>query len=1306
MPPARDPVRRRKKTRRAPAPKPSQGRRGELLGKKDTGGKPTRPARKYDLPKTDPFGPKPGSGPALHKQRREQRDKVRRAEDNAVAKGARPKVETKRYPTLKKYTPAQRRTIIREQGKAISKAEVKAKRTVSGQLTHKGGEVSREDAQALDRLTDKRTRRAIAQYQGAVRTEVKAGRREPDRHDSAGVDLSIGRKAKRGAFAPEVIKAAKEGKKTATLKSGLKVSTAGVSTGDSASKLARIVVGIPAHTVKETIDNPGRALKANTRFVRDTAKGLITAPGQLLKPGKLVKDTVKDAKKFYGPAVRGDFKKFRKNVGEQGALRVALDASVVAGPAGAVAGRGATVAARSGKLGLTAKSRARRKTVATAPRPALRISGNVTKPQAKSKNYFKAARQQKKDNRRALKRDRIAGEAALGGKRGDAVQITAARRTREGSPEVVPGRLARKQKLGVARLKSRSVARLRSEQNNRINRFAGDRLNRLSADERKAFYYVAAGLVPADPTRAAAHIDRRADSIKANREVKGLPAQFGGQRSKRDELATLAYLKEHPEAFSSKLRDTVRELRRQDVEVAANDPRLASDQILLRRHSQQAAHLGVARGEGPAPTTPGGLPGLAKMEGETTVQFVRRVRKAADAEGLERPLYFPSEKWDPDDAPDFAGRAVGGTDASPRAFQYTGRLFRAGAQNTDPRVYLQGLARSIKAKHNYRLVADTMDKNAFDGLKDMPIRALKDELEKRGIAMDSVAFWSPGVYRDRVASTERRDTDEREGFDRDEDYDEDDIRSALADSTITGDELERRLTRKNDPSLEYMMSQGWSVVPRNVHDEVHASKPSNRTLQAAGRKFDIVKGKQSRLMLGAANIPWLQFQVASNMGLSALATKGTGALDAVRAQRWYKKLPDADKETVDALVGGGMGFDGTLQTKLGAAAKGDLLDGYRRFKAAPFWDAGPRVAGRQATLRKANPIDAMFALDQKQNAVFRRSVLYNSVRRSEPTVRAIMREQDRLFGGKAEARDKAITGVLRDPEAIERHAEHVDDWLGDYTTYTQTERATLQRFTLFYGFLRHSTRLASQTVPTQHPIMAAIMAKLAQLKVEEVKELLGPDSYQWGLGKVFLPGGKAIDLAKMNPAVNSVVGANKPAQLIGLVPQPFGMAVDQATSRSNFLDRPYRTNGKPATYAADWSSYDLGDRGRIAADDLASMLYPYRLGKNLTQTGPQGDDSLLGSERETQYKKKEIRKSVGASKDFEAAQSPAAKALYDLAPFVPRPDNSVEESKLRAAQDAKKTKGKKTKAKKPRYFGSGATYPRTRSKPRYFGAGG
>ncbi|HUR86961.1 MAG TPA: hypothetical protein VMY78_16630 [Solirubrobacteraceae bacterium] len=639
--------------------------------------------------------------------------------------------------------------------------------------------------------------------------------------------------------------------------------------------------------------------------------------------------------------------------------------------------------------------------------------------------------------------------------------------------------------------------------------------------------------------------------------------------------------------------------------------------------------------------------GQELVDAEPVEAFVVRTSDAAEAAGMQAPGYFPSRKRE---QARYSPFAAGGAKAVQPDRRYTGKLFREGREDASQATYLQGLAQGIKRKYNWNLVADTFDAHTVAWGRDKTIGQLEDELVRRGVDPDSVAFWNAGRYRRARSEWEKTDGsfDERDGG---EEPVAAGVGEAVRQSSIDG----RGLATQPDA---FRATRGWSIVPRALHDEVHAdTKPSG----PFARSLDVVKGKQSRIMLGLSPA-WLQFQVASNGLLAGLA--GTGPLDLLKANlTWWRSLTDDEKKAIEPYVGVGPFSDSYDQTRLGASANSAIVNAYRALKAHDFWHK-PRAAGK--SVRDLNPLDVLFRIDNAQNNTFRRAVLYSQIKRDAykrmgGRVRAIQRDQDGLARILTLGPEDAMRAVLHDPAALERHARHVNGFLGDYMTYTAKERRWLQRNVIFYGFLRHSLRLVFYTLPARHPLIASLVGQLGRMQTAEVRRLLGGDELPWALGKFYTSkDGKlqSVDVSRANPALNTITSLRGPSSLVGLMPPLFTSLANQAYSKSSFKQRPYRVQGE--TQGRKDTAYSAEDRTRIFVEEMLTLAAPYRAVKKATSTGPEGDDSsLLLGRRPTKYKRPDIVASIKREQERRPG-SIGERLLLEMAPLVPRDDNARE----------------------------------------------
>jgi hypothetical protein len=474
------------------------------------------------------------------------------------------------------------------------------------------------------------------------------------------------------------------------------------------------------------------------------------------------------------------------------------------------------------------------------------------------------------------------------------------------------------------------------------------------------------------------------------------------------------------------------------------------------------------------------------------------------------------------------------------------------------------------------------------------------------------------------------------------------------------------------------------VVPKGVMDEILAdTKPSGWF----GRGLEVFKGKQARILLGTSP-GWLQFQVASNLLLTTMA--GVGPLEIVRAQRWWRRLSDEEKRAIEPYVGVGHFHDSRDQVRLGAAANNGVVNGWRAFKAHSFWH-NPRRPMAGAAISQLNPLDALFRVDNAQNNAFRRAILYNRVKREAyarmgANVSILQRAQDRLVGHLRYTRpEESMRALVSDRKVLERHAEAVRDFLGDYQSFTARERRYLGRSVMFYGYLRFSLRLAFYTMPVKHPLMTSIIGQLGRLKTEETRKLLGGDELPWAMGRLYFDSGgklESINVARANPFLNTLTEMSpdlgvlaQGRNLLRLLPPAYVALLNQAFSKSSFRDRDFRVEGENRGRRS--AEYGDTNRLRIMFNEFARLNAIYRELDVASQGGiSHGDDSILG-DRPTEYKRPDIVAGRKADQErFEKQGGAAGSVFRGLLPLVPREDVSPEiAEKVRISRGEQKKGG-------------------------------
>ncbi len=938
------------------------------------------------------------------------------------------------------------------------------------------------------------------------------------------------------------------------------------------------------------------------------------------KSGQAVKRVgesfAKDYKYRYGPALRGDYKTFDKRAEENPAAGVTDIALAAAGGAKVLlpATRGVVKALPGGKAFLET------------PRPKLRISGGEATTQTLSKKPLRVALQRAEDRRRtkvAVKRAQApAGERPALQPAKPKVKLGA--KMLPPPAEVVPisGRLAaRQQRIAVSRQSAKAYIGNKHEQARELNQGAEKAITGLSHRQRDAVFHVTQGLIPVHGT-----LEQITTALKDRRkQLTDAKAPKGAKVLRpHTELATIDRLLKNPEKVfgDGKLRAFHEAEVARGKRVAQDDPALRSATQEARRHRPQGEMLGEEY-KPPAATA-----GNALERDAYNASYVKRVQEKASAKDLPEPAYFQHAK-----RPTVrrASRTSGNASKAVKGPSASGmELFNAGRAVTSPHVYVQGLADTIKRKHQWQAVADVAHQHAFgwstgkhgEGMK---IEDLRKQLDTRGIRHGDVTFINFGLFR-KVA----------EGLDNEKAVSHKNFEKAVSDAVqpaeTAGDHL--------------LGTRGYVAVPKEVGNELLAStRPSGKGARVGGK----LQGMQSAAILGL-NPSWLQMQVAANTLQTAAGTGGR--LDMVpRAQRIYNRLSSEQKRLVDEHTGVGV-YEGHTQTPRLGSQQGRV--------AKAFEDVGqiPVVRTKAGVVRvtDANPMHAMFRLDTKQNAVFRRAVLFNELRKAQ---KSLAKVTPKLKGDKR----AQLNAVLDNPEIVEQAARHVDAVLGDYLRYTATERRLLKPTLMFYGFLRYATKTLFYTLPVHHPLTGAIALKLGQLHNEDVRRIFGTRSLPpWVFSRTYEydEEGHLVkdsqgrpqyrDLARINPlsSVATDVVTEGPGAAFGLVSPLVQAAADVVANKNIGQHRPLRIHGS----AEEPRSLKPVDIARVFGNQLASSTLPGRYAV-AHQKGTPGDDALPFSPRPIRYKTIQAQ-----SKDIKRGlnkQTPT-QALFPL--FAPRADTT------------------------------------------------
>ena len=909
--------------------------------------------------------------------------------------------------------------------------------------------------------------------------------------------------------------------------------------------------------------------------------------------GRLGKQVVKSTEEHYGPAIRGDWKGFEKNANKDPARVTDL---LIAGGVTAKLARPATRAIVKAVPGRKGGGKA----FLEAPRPKLRVSGGKAVDQTVSHKPTRVAIQRAEDKLRVRKtkkveaKRQVAAQRAIEGEDVEAIgsrdrapalqpvkspvvksieRHNAKRGTQVPLPraetEVValsPKLAARRQRVEVSKQSAKAYIGVKHEGAEEIGRGANKALATLSRKQRRATYHVLKGIVPADasPKVARKFIEERQAQIAD--APKGVPVL-----RKNTERATLSYLHKHADEIFGDGR--LEQFRAGEVErgkrVLTDDagqhtPALRPSTAAKQRVRAQGEFLGVEY----KPPAKDATPEVVDAYHDT---YAKAVARAAEAKGLPEPTYFPDQE-----RPSIQVSARTGSNvarASKGSKRSKMKLFREGRAVTNPEVYVQGIAKTIKPKHQWKAVADVADEHAFPWSRGSKgegktVAELEREIDRRGLKREDVVFYSPGQLR-RAADGEDEALAE--------------IVHAPGSSNLVRDER-------------------YVAVPAGAGRELQGmATPSS----AGWRRIARLQGFQSSIILGL-NPTWAMMQVAANTLQSTIGTGGR--IDrVVRAQGWYRKLDAADRKLVDNMINVGL-FEGTS----GAPHMGSHQGAIGR--SVESMGQIPVVRTKNGTLRitDADPRKLMFRFDNRQNAVFRRGVFLNEVYKSQ---KALARLSARLKGDAP----TQLSNVLKDPRVVEQAAQHVDNVLGDYLRYTNRERK-LKAGVMFYGFLRYATKTLFYTLPKDHPLTLALGLKLGQLHNEDIRAIFGTrDLPPWVFSRSYEydDNGKLRrdaqgrpmyrDLARINPVSGPITEAvtEGPKAVAGLMSPLAQSAFNIVANKNVGAGRPLQVKGS----AQQQRSIDAVTGARVAGKSIVSSTLPGRIGLGVISGGKtMGDD--------------------------------------------------------------------------------------------------
>jgi hypothetical protein len=557
---------------------------------------------------------------------------------------------------------------------------------------------------------------------------------------------------------------------------------------------------------------------------------------------------------------------------------------------------------------------------------------------------------------------------------------------------------------------------------------------------------------------------------------------------------------------------------------------------------------------------------VPKKSSETQLEYLARVQREIKAAGLRPGEYYPSAKRV---ERQFLNRTTGGSRAMAESKGYTGALTLSGREHASLDLFTNSLHQEVRRKHNWNLVNKIFETHTVPWSRDKKLNELQDLVDKHNIDPSTVTYVDMG----KIQSAKK--LDEEPGF-KDTHFATDPAVQGALDKAF----VDPAYVAKHPDEFR---NTSMAIIPREVANELRSGFKQTSLL---GRGWRVAKGGASRVLL--SNPVWLQFQVLSNAMMSGI--HGTGLASAIKA---HYKFKEPEWKALESDIGVHRFYDD--RAHLGASVNNNaFIDGWR----------GWQKVGAGSKLRyAAHPVREFFNLfhrgDTAQNNFFRRAVLYNDVKREAYRRMAndagrMSAVQTRIMNTlKLKDPQELMDAIIKDPHQFEQHAQAVDDFMGNWTSYTSRERQLLGN-AMFGGFIRFSTRLAFYTMPMRHPIMYSIALQMGRLEKDELKQIFGSDPPPWEIGNYYSEDGKAkFQAVRLNPFANALtqLGTSGGNNLVGSLPPILAMTINQFAKENVGSSQPWYIGGKQIDVR---QHVGAGPRAKMLAEALLQLSPFYR----------------------------------------------------------------------------------------------------------------
>lgn len=282
--------------------------------------------------------------------------------------------------------------------------------------------------------------------------------------------------------------------------------------------------------------------------------------------------------------------------------------------------------------------------------------------------------------------------------------------------------------------------------------------------------------------------------------------------------------------------------------------------------------------------------------------------------------------------------------------------------------------------------------------------------------------------------------------------------------------------------------------------------------------------RATNYLILATSPAWAVAQVAAEYAQAALSEpRLLNPMWVKKAIREYEAMAPHKRQAFDSWVGVTR-RELTRREEAGLATVESAGDAYTAFRRTPLgrlvfsirdfdrWKGG-----------KIRTLVAITKIDREMNGRL------NSFARGVGQLDKMMESELKAMRGKP-LREQ-LDWIAEHPKLAERHANYLNDVMGDWLALTKNERVASQLL-IFYPFLRMSLRWTFYAFPKHHPIRTATLAYLSQQNATETKRLLGGDPAFFSEHMkvpVKLGGGEVIYV----PLARVVPGAAAPLEALG-----------------------------------------------------------------------------------------------------------------------------------------------------------------------------